>query len=155
MSIRRSRCAILGLVTCVLCGVQLGCGAETPRARAPAPAESLSSFCTRVEPELRTLGQLRGTAVLRLGELAALERDALRQARSLQLKASGRDRLVKALELELQRLRLAARAAKQAETTESMRAIAVTLRASDRASRAAQRLLREVCAHGNRNRRLD
>lgn len=146
MSSRRSRHAIYALVTCLVCGVQLGCGAEKPPAPTLAAAEPLGAFCTRVGPELRTLGQLHATAVSRLGELAALERDALRQARALPPQASRRDRLIKAFELELDRVGLAARAARQAERTESMRAIAVAIRASDRAIHEAGRLLRELCA---------
>lgn len=154
MSLGRWRHAIYGLATCVLCGAQLGCGAETPRAHAPAPAKSLASFCTRAEPELRALERLPGTAVLRLGELASLERNALRQARALLLNLVGRDRLVEALELEVQHVRLAALAAKQAETTDSMRVIGVAVRASERAIREAQRLLHELCARDDRSRRL-
>jgi hypothetical protein len=143
----RSRPALYGSLMLVLGVVQAGCGSSTPRVSTAPSDESIVSFCARSQTELQALGREPPVTVLRLEKLATTMRDALRQARSLPSSTAGVGDLVRSLELELQRIRLASLAAEQAASTESMRAIGVTIRASENAVREARRLLGRLCAH--------
>jgi hypothetical protein len=143
----RSRPALYGSLILVLGVMQVGCGGSTPRVSTAASDESIVSFCARAQTELQALGREPPVTVLRLEKLATITRDALGQARSLPSGTMGIGKLVRALELELQRIHLASLAAKQAASTESMRAIGVTIRASERALGEARRLLGRLCAH--------